>query len=251
MMRMMRAPFTSATRPSRAEPRPLLGRKALRVMATTPEEAQSAATNAAQIARAKMGDAMGKIDVKNLPKSLPRINIKTDISSLVKYNFFVQAALTAVSWATVFFCTHSGMAQGHGVNVPTVLMCVAVLLSFGSTFLSFDYMRKVAKSGVEVLDGMKAMDSAFDHMKLNFLALALTLTAMQAEIGALFMSSASHATADYTAIAAMSQAGANLVLAHCVSLLFLTMIIRKISKSTKELVEWADQMRAGLMGTRT
>lgn len=48
-----------------------------------------------------------------------------------------------------------------------------------------------------------------------------------------------------------TQAGANIFTAHAVSLLFLTLIIQKISGTTKAMVDWAESMRSGLANALT
>lgn len=230
----------------------LLARKQLLVVraAPSPSEAKDAANaalqkgkDAAKAGLAKAQSVLGNFEMPALP------NIKTDITALVRINFIVQVVLTAVSWSVVFLSTHAGLAKGHNINIATVFLMLGVLLSAFSAFLSFGYFRKVQATGIEVMEGMAAMDNAFEHMKINFIGLAFTLVAMQAEIGTLFVTTvANTASQNYSSIAAMAQAGCNIFTAHAVSLLFLTLIIQKISLSTKAMVEWSEKMRSGLMG---
>jgi len=224
--------------------------------AKTAEAAKQGVAKTAEVA--KQGVNTVKTAVKNLelPGQLPDIDV--DIGPLVKLNFLAQVVLTGVSWAVVFFSTHAGLAKGQSVNLATVFLMLGVVASALSTFLSYGYFKKVQSIGTEVLEGMKAVDKAFDHMIINFGGIAATLIALQAEVGLLFMSvmaeggkaalKMSTTTQDYSSIAAMAQAAANVLTAHIVSLLFLFLIIKKVNGSTKKLIEWSEQMRASLVG---
>ncbi len=109
-------------------------------------------------------------------------DVKLETANLVKWNFGVQAFLSAVSWAVVFTTTHADLMRGGATAfppLPTVLLLVGVVLSGVSAFWSFTYLRKVESSGESVLDGFAQLKNYFDHAQVNFLGAAATVIALQ------------------------------------------------------------------------
>ena len=77
-------------------------------------------------------------------------------------------------------------------------------------------------------------------------ATACRLVSSTSCVSTLCPSSSSPACCCLPDTACYLQAGANIVCAHIVSIVFLTLIVKKITSSTRKIVEWADQMRASL-----
>eukprot|EP00798_Chlamydomonas_sp_ICE-L_P013431 gene13431-19286_t len=207
-------------------------RPVVRTLATSGSDSEMPATKAAA------ADLVQKLGGR-----IPDINV--DISALAKYNFFAQVVLTAVSWVVVFMATHAGMAKGKNLNLGTALLLIGLALSGVSAYMAYTYWMKYKKGGSMELGGFAALAIAFDHMKINFAGVIATIFAMQSSVGTMFMSALTES--GRTALH-LTTAGANIVTAHVVSLLFLCLIVQKISDSTKKLAEWGETMKTRLAG---
>lgn len=198
-------------------------------------------------ASALMGQAQGKLnEAVNVAKE-----IKLETKNLVQWNFIVQLFLTAVSWAVVFTTTHAGLAKGaKAFTLPVALLMVGVLTSGLSTYQSFLYFTKVKEQGEGSMDGFKQMKAYFDHLQINFIGAGATIVALQAEVGTMFASAmtGTASNAGDAAVAAMAQAATNTLLAHLVSIVFLVLLLKKITKVYEDLVAWSDKLRSSMPG---
>mmetsp|Transcript_15019 Transcript_15019/g.38176 ORF Transcript_15019/g.38176 Transcript_15019/m.38176 type:complete len:267 (-) Transcript_15019:317-1117(-) len=166
------------------------------------------------------------------------------ITSLLQYNFAAQLALTVVSWGVLFTTLHQGVANGHPViTFPILCNLVGVLLSAFSAWMSFTYFMKAKEMGEAALDGFKMMNEFFGHLSVNFFGAAAAIVGLQAEVGTMFASAIKAGAMPALVngnIAALAQAAANTLLAHLVSIIFLTYLIRKIALAYKKLIEWSE-----------
>lgn len=166
------------------------------------------------------------------------------ITSLLQYNFAAQLALTVVSWAVMFATLHHGVSAGHSViTFPILCNLVAVLLGAFSAWMSFTYFMKAKEMGEAALDGFTMMNEFFGHLSVNFFGAAAAIVGLQAEIGTMFASAMAAGSVPATvngSVAALAQAAANALLAHLVSIMFLTYLIRKIATAYKKLIEWSE-----------
>mmetsp|Transcript_3456 Transcript_3456/g.9949 ORF Transcript_3456/g.9949 Transcript_3456/m.9949 type:complete len:144 (-) Transcript_3456:1275-1706(-) len=107
--------------------------------------------------------------------------------------------------------------------------------------------RQVKEGGEEVLDGFEMMQRFFDHLQINFSGAVLAIIGLQAEVGQIFTSAlfggAAEAAKAAASEAAFAQAAANTILAHLVSIMFLSYMIRKISYALQAQVEWSMELR--------
>jgi hypothetical protein len=200
--------------------------------------AGAALGSAQQVAQQKAQQAADA--VKNL-KVPDMAKLDVDIRQTVTWNFLVQLALTAVSWAIAFFTSHTTMAKGAGVHPTTALLMIGVLLSGYSCYLSYTYLLKVKSSGLNVLQGWNQLKDFNDHLVVNFAGAAATLLALQAEVG-LLMAAGMTKKAGGLAVEALAQASANTLTAHIVSIVFLTLMIRKVTAAYQRVLEWGENL---------
>lgn len=187
-------------------------------------------------------------------KTIPKLEF--DIKKLVRWNFLSQFFLSAVSWGVVFLATHNGLARGQGLNPASVALLIGLFLSAYSVYLSFQYVRQVSENGVETLEGWEQMTHFFDHLTYNFVGAVATLIALQAQVGTTFASVIANSTArafQATAakalqggtynVEALAQAATNILTSHVVSMIFLVMLIRKITTAYQKFADWDETFR--------
>lgn len=170
----------------------------------------------------------------------PKIEIELD--KLVNYNFLIQVVLAGVSWATIFFTTHVQVAQGAQVlTPPTVLLIAGTILSGYSAYLAFKIKSEVDKGGKDVLSGFKQLKPLYDHITINFIGAFATIVALHAQVGSITMGAAGA-----KALSWLTQAAANTLLAHLVSILFLALALRKVTEAAEKIVAWSEQLKTSL-----
>lgn len=179
----------------------------------------------------------------------PRLDVdaKLDLSNLVKYNFFGQLFLTGVSWAVMFVTTHASLAWRSDINPATFILLIGVLLSGYSTWLAYGYMKKVNDKGVDAL-GFGLMNQFFDHILMNFAGAAAAIVALQAAVGTALLKGVQVSVfkaveTNLVPLQSLTQAAANTLLAHLVSILFLTLCLKKMSKGFKQLIEIGEKLK--------
>ncbi|KAI8466849.1 MAG: hypothetical protein J3K34DRAFT_432213 [Monoraphidium minutum] len=173
-----------------------------------------------------------------LKGSINQATLDVDISSLLRYNFLAQVGLTAVSWFVVFTTSHAKLAQGGSVNPVALVLLVGVALAGYSAYLSFSYLRKSKAEGLGALDGWDQLNAFYEHANYNFLGAAAAIVALMASVGTLMMKSQSSFTLE-----ALAQASGNVVLAHLVSLAFLSIMTRKIVQAYEKLATWSTEFK--------
>eukprot|EP00879_Flechtneria_rotunda_P024915 GHRR01026442.1.p1 GENE.GHRR01026442.1~~GHRR01026442.1.p1 ORF type:complete len:137 (+),score=44.21 GHRR01026442.1:329-739(+) len=132
--------------------------------------------------------------------------------------------------------------QGAGVQSTTALLLVGVALSGYSAYLSYSYLAQANRSGLDVLQGWRQLKLFYDHMIVNFVGAGVTILALQAEVGAILLGG----TKSGLAVVALAQASANTLLAHLVSIVFLTFMIRKITVAYQHVLEWGENLAKNL-----
>lgn len=216
-------------------------RREVSVAAQTATTASSGGDSLRRAADAATAAANAAADaVKNL-KVPDMAVLDVDIKKTVTYNFFAQLVLTGVSWGIAFFTSHATLAKGTGVHFTTALLMVGVLLSGYSAYLSYTYLTKVRSGGLDVLQGWQQMKLFYDHLVVNFAGAAATILALQAEVGTLMMGGMTKQGSGL-AIQALAQASTNTLLAHLVSIVFLTFMIRKITAAYQRVLEWGENL---------
>eukprot|EP00882_Tetradesmus_deserticola_P003701 GHRQ01003915.1.p1 GENE.GHRQ01003915.1~~GHRQ01003915.1.p1 ORF type:complete len:181 (+),score=73.56 GHRQ01003915.1:902-1444(+) len=164
-----------------------------------------------------------------------------DIKKTLSWNFLAQLALTGMSWAIAFTTSHAAMAQGAKVHPTTALLMVGVLLSGYSTYLSYTYLIKVRGQGLDILQGWTQLKAFNEHLLVNFVGAAATVLALQAEVGIMMVGGMTK-SAGGLGLAALAQASTNTLLAHLVSVVFLTFMIRKITAAYQRVLEWGENI---------
>lgn len=202
------------------------------------DELRKAGESLKKAAGAAVGSAADAVKNMKVP-DMAKLDV--DIRQTVTWNFLVQLALTAISWAIAFFTSHTTMAKGAGVHPTTALLMIGVLLSGYSAYLSYTYLLKVKSDGLNVLQGWGQLKDFNDHLVVNFAGAAATLLALQAEVG-LIMAAGMTKKAGGLAVEALAQASANTLTAHLVSIFFLTFMIRKVTAAYQRVLEWGENL---------
>eukprot|EP00878_Enallax_costatus_P001419 GHUV01001569.1.p1 GENE.GHUV01001569.1~~GHUV01001569.1.p1 ORF type:complete len:259 (+),score=78.83 GHUV01001569.1:88-864(+) len=223
-----------ATAAGRTERKVLVGAQSVSTTSPSGDNIKRAADAATAAANAA-ADAVRQLRVPDMAV------LDVDIKKTVTYNFIVQLVLTGVSWAIAFFTSHATLAKGAGVHPTTALLMVGVLLSGYSAYLSYTYLTKVKSDGLDVLQGWQQMKLFYEHLVVNFVGAAATILALQAEVGTLMMGGMTK-QASGLAIQALAQASTNTLLAHLVSIVFLTFMIRKITAAYQRVLEWGESL---------
>jgi len=187
---------------------------------------------------------------EKMPKSREELKIDLGLGQIVQVNFAVQVALTVVSWGVLFATLHHNVGKGIGViTFPTVANVLGVVFGAFSAFTSYSYISKVKQGGDSALDGYEMQQRFFDHMKVNFYGAVSAIIGLQAEVGTMFSTAlfgGAVQAAATTSEAALAQAAANTILAHLVSIIFLSYMTQKISVAYKKLVDWSEEVKASM-----
>eukprot|EP00882_Tetradesmus_deserticola_P002894 GHRQ01003076.1.p1 GENE.GHRQ01003076.1~~GHRQ01003076.1.p1 ORF type:complete len:276 (+),score=97.73 GHRQ01003076.1:100-927(+) len=203
--------------------------------ASSAKDAANAAKDAAAAAASAAADAVKNLRMPDMAK------LDIDIKKTLSWNFLAQLALTGMSWAIAFTTSHAAMAQGAKVHPTTALLMVGVLLSGYSTYLSYTYLIKVRGQGLDILQGWTQLKAFNEHLLVNFVGAAATVLALQAEVGIMMVGGMTK-SAGGLGLAALAQASTNTLLAHLVSVVFLTFMIRKITAAYQRVLEWGENI---------
>uniref|UniRef100_A0A383VGL2 Uncharacterized protein n=1 Tax=Tetradesmus obliquus TaxID=3088 RepID=A0A383VGL2_TETOB len=209
--------------------------KAANQAASAAKDAASAAKDAASAAASAAADAVKNLKVPDMAM------LDIDIKKTLTWNFLAQLALTGVSWAIAFTTSHAAMAKGASIHPTTALLMVGVLLSGYSAYLSYTYLVKVKGEGLDILQGWTQLKAFNEHLLINFAGAAATTLALQAEVGTMMVGGMTKA-AGSLGLAALAQASTNTLLAHLVSIVFLTFMIRKITAAYQRVLEWGENL---------
>ncbi|KAF6265331.1 hypothetical protein COO60DRAFT_1479916 [Scenedesmus sp. NREL 46B-D3] len=203
--------------------------------ASAAKDAANAAKDAAAAAAIAAGDAVKNLRVPDMAK------LDIDMKKTLTWNFAAQLTLTGMSWAIAFTTSHAAMAKGVSIHPTTALLMVGVLLSGYSTYLSYNYLLKVKGQGLDILQGWTQLKAFNEHLMVNFVGAAATVLALQAEVGIMMVSGMTK-SAGGLGLAALAQASTNTLLAHLVSVVFLTFMIRKITAAYQRVLEWGENI---------